>query len=61
VKLKVYEPTTWEKFSLWAELEEVQLTAELITYYLLCCLFGLVTGYGIGMRLMAALERAGII
>jgi len=53
--MKVYQPTTWEKFSLWVNLEEVELTFELVTYYLLCALFGLVTGYAIGLQIVAPL------
>lgn len=50
-RMKVYEPTLREKFSLWVDLEDVELTFELVTYYMLCCLFGFITGLGIGSRI----------
>ncbi len=49
--MKVYQPTWQEKFSLWAELGETQLTFELITYYMTCSLFGFITGFYMGSRI----------
>lgn len=56
MKLKVYQPTNWEKFSLWVELEDVQLSFELVTYYLVCCLWGFITGLQIGTCMVGLLS-----
>jgi hypothetical protein len=36
----------WEKFRFWVESDAVQLRIELITYYMLCALWGTLTGLG---------------
>lgn len=54
--MKVYEPTYWEKFSLWVELENVDLTWELITYYSVCSAWGLYMGWISGLALIGALN-----
>lgn len=47
--------TRWEEFQVWLELERTQLGMDLVTYYGLCSVCGLVQGYSLGQVIISLL------